>query len=532
MKYIFFVLPDHRRYSGNFSTFLLPGLSPTHIGTLIIGEMLRRRGYRVKVFDEKITPVNVNQLKGADLVGISISTVDALRGYELAYQIRKVLKIPVVIGGVHATLNTEEALKWGDFVIRNEGEYTMLELIDALENGGGFEDILGLSYHQNGTSYNNPQRPFIKNLDALPYPNWDLIENMNSFLQTPLNQFVYFTQVTRGCTSNCNFCSVTPAFGRSLRHRSVENVIGELKSNRKQTQKVLFFYDDNLVANKKYIKNLLSAMIDNDCVPLGWHSQMRADASEDDELMELMEKTKCRLATFGFESVNPQTLDSIQKGQTVELIESCVEKMHDKKILINGFFVLGSDEDDVETIHQTVNFAFDKKIDFAAFMPLTPFPGTPFFEEIKDRIFTKNWELYDVQHAVYYPKQMTPFELYKECLKAYRSFYHPISWLRKKYNLFIFANFGWTLRCRLLYHKELIANKNYINFLESLPPFDPDKKIQISDFNFKNERHSLHYLFSNRYFKNYWSKLTRRKQKSGAKPIKNVQITNPHKIHS
>lgn len=509
IKNIFFVLPDHRRYSGNFSTFLLPGLSPSHIGTLIIGEMLRKQGYNIKIFDEKIAPVSITQIRGADLVGISISTVSALRGYELAYYIRKVLKVPVVIGGVHATLNAKEALKWGNFVVRNEGEYAMLELVKALENGGTFDNILGLSYRTNGDTYHNPQRPFIKNLDELPFPNWDLIENMHRYLHTPLNNFVFFTQVTRGCPANCNFCSVTPSFGNSIRHRSVENVIQELKSKQKPTQILLFFYDDNLVGDKKYIKALLSAMIDNDCVPFAWHSQMRADASEDDDLMELMAETRCKLATFGFESVNPQTLKYFRKGQTVDLIESCVEKMHEKKIMINGFFVLGSDEDNVNTIRNTVQFAFDKKIDFAAFMPLTPFPGTPFFQEMnnQNRIFTKNWELYDVQHALFYPKQMSPLELYLECLKAYKTFYHPINFTRKKYNFYIFSFYAWTLRCQALYRKELIANKSYIKFLKSLPPYDSDRKTNIPEFHFENERPMLHYVFTNKFAKDFWRKL-------------------------
>jgi len=518
MKHIFFILPDHKRYSGNFSTFLIPGLSPSHIGTMIIGEMLRKKGYHVKIFDEKIAPVSIKQLRGADLIGISISTVSALRGYELAYYIRKILKIPVVIGGVHATLNPKEAIKWGNFIIRNEGEYTMLELVEALENHDSLDDILGLSFHHNGEVYNNPQRPFIKNLDVLPFPNWDLVENMHRYLQTPINNFVYFIQATRGCSSACNFCSVTPSFGRPLRHRSVENVIQEIKTRRKQTQKLLFFYDDNLVGQKEYVKELLSGMIDNDCVPLGWHSQMRADASEDDELVELMGKTKCRLATFGFESINPETLKQFKKGQTVDLIESCVEKMHEQKILINAFFVLGSDKDKIETIRNTARFAIDKKIDFAAFMPLTPYPGTPFFEEIEDRIFTKNWSLYDVQHAVFYPEKMTPLELYLECLKAYQYFYHPTTWTRKKSNKFIFTFYGWAIRSQLLYQKEKLANKSYMKFLKSLPPYDSNKKMSIPEFHFKDERYIFHYLSSNRYFKTFWRKLIGGKQKKEAKP--------------
>lgn len=473
--------------------------------------MLRERGYEVKIFDEKIFPVSIDHMRGADVVGISISTVSALRGYELAFKIQKNLKIPVVLGGVHATLNTEEALKWSNFVIRNEGEHTMLELIEALEDGKKFDDILGLSFKTNGEIYHNPQRPFIKDLDVLPYPNWNLIVNMHRYLQTPLNNFIYFTQVTRGCPFNCSFCSVTPTFGKPLRFRSVENVIRELKSLPKQTQKLLFFYDDNLVANKRYTKELLSAMIENDCIPYAWHSQMRADASEDEELMELMDQTKCRLATFGFESVNPLTLKAVKKGQTVELIESCVEKMHEKKILINGFFVMGSDEDKIDTIQDTVQFALDQKIDFAAFMPLTPFPGTPFFEEMEDRIFTKNWELYDVQHAVYYPKHMTPLELYKGCLQAYQSFYHPRTYARKKFNPYIFAFYGWSLRCQLLYRKELIANKHYIKFLKSLPMVEEFKYHPRNEFRYVDERPIVHHIFSNRYFKKYWRHLIQEK---------------------
>jgi radical SAM superfamily enzyme YgiQ (UPF0313 family) len=342
---------------------------------------------------------------------------------------------------------------------------------------------------------------------------------MHRYLHTPINNFVYFIQATRGCSSNCSFCSVTPTFGQPIRYRSVGNVIKEIKTRRKQTQKLLFFYDDNLVGHKKYIKELLAAMIENNCVPFGWHSQMRADVAEDDELVELMGKTKCRLATFGFESINPETLKYIRKGQSVDLIESCVEKMHEQKILINGFFVLGSDKDKIQTIRNTARFAIDKRIDFAAFMPLTPYPGTPFFEDIKDRIFTKNWALYDVQHAVFYPEQMTPLELYSECLKAYQYFYHPITWTKKKFQFYIFTFFGWAIRSQMLYQKELIVNKEYIKFLKSLPPYNPSGKTKIPDFQFKDERYNLHFLASNWYFKKFWRKIIGGKQQKEAYPV-------------
>jgi len=494
-----------------------------------MGEMLRRKGYHVKVFEEKINPVKLSQLKDADLIGISIQTITANRGYELAYQIRKRLKIPVVIGGVHATLNTEEALKWADFVIRNEGEYAMMELVEAFEEGGGFDEILGLSYRSGGEKYINPQRPFIKNLDEVPYPNWGLIENMNRSLSTPLNYFLHITQVSRGCPFNCTFCSITPTFGKPFRYRSIDNVIDEMKNKRKPHRDFVMYYDDNFVANRKYAKELMSAMIDNDCVPSAWHSQMRADASEDEELMELLEATNCTIATFGFESINPKTLKNLQKGQDINLIESCIEKFHDRGVFVNGFFVFGGPDDTVETVRQTAQFAIDKNIDFVGFMPLTPFPGTPFFKEIENQIFSQNWELYDVQHVVYYPKQMTPLELYQESLNAYAKFYRPglRHFKRKKgagiFNLIFYL---WPMRAKFLNWKEKMANRNYIKYLNSLPPFDPDKKIPIPEFSFEDDRPILHNLLSNKYLRSFFAKISGKKQVQDYYPVVPQTIKN------
>jgi radical SAM superfamily enzyme YgiQ (UPF0313 family) len=242
-----FILPDQNRFSANFSTFEVGGLRLPHLGFLIIGEMLRKRGYRVEIFEEKINPINMADIEGADIVGISIQTITAVRGYQLADQIRKQLKIPVVVGGTHATLNTEEAVEYADYVVRNEGEYTFLELIESLENNIPPDDVLGLSFKRDGEIYQNSTRPFIEDLDTIPYPNWSLIKGMFKTDETILNSLVYPLQITRGCPFNCTFCSVTPTFGKKFRIRSIESVIDELKTNKKKSQKFLFFYDDNIV---------------------------------------------------------------------------------------------------------------------------------------------------------------------------------------------------------------------------------------------------------------------------------------------
>ncbi|MHA1405375.1 MAG: B12-binding domain-containing radical SAM protein [Candidatus Helarchaeota archaeon] len=485
-----FILPDQLRFSANFSTITLPGLRLPHLGVCIIGEMLRKRGHDVTIIEEKIDRVKPEDFVGVDLVGISIQTITAIRGYQLARYVKKALKVPVVAGGTHATLNTEEVFQHDfDFVVRNEGEYTFLELIEALEQNLPFDDILGLSYKDGDEIYHNADRPFVEDLDSLPFPNWHLMKDLYNRRKNPMNYNLYPLQVSRGCPFNCTFCSITPCFGKKWRFRSVENVIQELKENKQPSQGYYFFYDDNLVGNKKYMKELLAAMIDNDIAPYGWHSQMRADASLDPELMDLMQQTNCLAGTFGFESINEASLKSMKKSQDTDLIKHCIKVMHDHEIIVNGFFVFGFDDDTVQTIRDTVKFAQDNYVDVAGFMPLTPFPGTVLGEDMKSRTFSTNWELFDVQHVVYYPKNMTPLELYDETLKSYPRFYNPsrrkvLDLGYKKKGLFDMIMDSWPKRAFRLYEMEIMANARYVKWLKSLPA---EMNDSIKDFRPEDE---------------------------------------------
>ncbi|MHA1310376.1 MAG: hypothetical protein ACTSQO_05540 [Candidatus Helarchaeota archaeon] len=199
----------------------------------------------------------------------------------------------------------------------------------------------------------------------------------------------------------------------------------------------------------------------------------------------------------------------MKKGQTLDSIENCIEKIHDHKIYVNGFFVFGFEGETKETIKETVNFARDKKIDTIGLMPLTPFPGTPQFEEMKDRIFTHYWELYDVQHVVYYPDQITPYELYINSLEGYVNFYNPkgreffkikkeksSGFFFKLDSLFEIIVANWSYRSYLLYQMELMANYRYIKYLKSLSKKSPDKQMKFTK---ENENLGLHKILKKRY---------------------------------
>lgn len=515
------IYPEARRYSGNLSTHKALGLATSHAGLTILAEILMRKGHDVRVFDERIAPVPLTELYNSDLVGISIQTMDAPEGYRIAESVRG-QGVPVVMGGVHATLNPAEALEHADFIVRNEGEITLVELVAEMQKKHpDYSEILGLSYHKDGKQAHNTARPFIENLDTVPYPNFRLIDGWERLLISPFNFLIYFTQVSRGCDFPCNFCSVTRAFGQKYRHRSIDNVIDELKTRRRPSQGHLFFLDDSLACDPEYFKQLLDRMVTEGIVfPYGWHSQMRLDAAFDTEMLDLMQRTNCMAITCGFESINPKTLRYMKKGQTPNRIRQAIKNIHEREIAVIGFFVFGSDFDTVDTIHETLNFAIEEEVDIAGFMPMTPFPGTAFYEDMdkQGRIFTKNWELFDVEHVVFLPKLMTPLELYDEIHHAYRVYFGLRNVLRGYKRVFKYSReLPWlsylamvlwpTLKQDALI-KEKIANRRYRQVLYDYSVSGDRKALErLDDPEFDIRR--LHDFLNHRSARKYWRMASR-----------------------
>lgn len=407
MKKIVFIEPRSPDYH-IFSRYRLPRL-----GTLILGAILEREGYYVKVFVEDMEDINFKDVFDADLVGISTITSTAPRAYALAAQVRD-HGIPVILGGAHVTYMTEEALGYADYVMRGEAENSILPFVKALETGTGLGDVPGLSFRVGNGCYHNPEAERCVDLDSLPFPDFSLI-------RTPLGQ-VRPVMTSRGCPFDCSFCVVTEMFGRRYRFRSKENIIRELRAV--DPKQVVFFYDDHFAANRKRTKELLEMMIEEDITPR-WTAQVRVDVTRDREMMELFRKSNCLYVYVGIESVNPRSLEAYNKRITVEEIEEAIEVFHEYGIRVHGMFVLGCDEDTVDTVRATARFAKRNKIDTIQFMILTPLPGTRQHKEFveQDRLLTTDWGLYDAHHVVFEPNNMTALELQVETFKAMRSFY-------------------------------------------------------------------------------------------------------------
>ena len=393
-----------------FSAAKLP-----RIGIAIIATILNKSGFKVKAYAEDLVALDFNEIKDADLVGISSITSTSTRSYKLINEIKKINPdVPIVMGGAHPTFLPEEAIENGsDYAVRGEGEKTIIELINAIEGKCALEDVDGLSFKKDGKFIHNKDRELIENLDDMPFPDWSLLENHKEINYIPI-------QTSRGCPYGCKFCSVIKVFGRKYRFRSVDSVIAEIKYFLKTFEgtkaKRVFFYDDNFSANKTRTKNLLKKIIEQNIKIPTWFSQDRLDISDDEELMELMVKTGCKRIMAGIESVNPATLTEYKKGQKVEDIKSSIEKLHKHGIGVHGMFVLGSEHDDIDSIKKTMNFIIENKIDTVQIMILIPFPGTEVYNELKEQgrmIFdgAKDWYLFDGHHVVFQPNLISPWDL-------------------------------------------------------------------------------------------------------------------------
>lgn len=370
-----------------YSKLHMPLLGPVYLGTI-----LKNRGHEVKIYNEDIQMPDYAKLK-ADIVGISILTTTAKRGYEIA------MKFPrekVIIGGIHASLLPGEAVRFARQVVIGEAEGIITDVVE-----GRIRDQI---------IYGKP----VENLDVLPYPDFSLIRG---FKAVPLLMPV---STSRGCPFDCSFCSVTKIFGRKYRFRSAGNVLEELAS---RNTKSFFFCDDNFTANPRRTQVLLDLMLKNKIND--WSCQVRCDVVKNKELLNLMAKAGCKVVCVGFESINHKTLEAYQKKQTVEEIIAAIKSFHKKRIKVHGMFVLGSDNDSKMTVWDTFKFAVKQKIDTIQMMILTPFPGTKVHTDLETekRIFTRDWNLYDGQHIVFNPKLLSARELQLNIINAYLKFY-------------------------------------------------------------------------------------------------------------
>jgi radical SAM superfamily enzyme YgiQ (UPF0313 family) len=384
---------------------------------------------RVECIDEGIADVDLN-LAG-DLIGMTVITGTAPRAYQLAAHFRQ-RGIPVVLGGPHVTLVPDEAQSHADSIVVGYAEEEWPRLLRDFVAGQ-----LKRRYTQS------------PDLDLAGYPLPD---------RKVLPRWRYLTadvfEATRGCIHNCSFCVVPAAWGRKPLQKPVEEVVADL---RRQRARRAIFIDLNLIADKHYATRLCEALTP---LKIQWYGLATTLLCDDLPLLDLMAKSGCRGLLMGLESLSPRNLGDNHKAfNNPDKYFQVVQRLHERRIALQGCFVFGLDDDTPEVFLKTAQFAVDARIDLPRFAIVTPFPGTGLYNRLvsEGRILTRNWELYDGQHVVFHPAQMTVEELQRGTEAAWKFAYSWKSIARRLWHspgsplLALLTNLGYRYYARRLH---------------------------------------------------------------------------------
>lgn len=369
---------------------------------------LTPRDITIKFYDDRVEDIDYDV--ETDYVVISVETYTAQRAYYIAKEFQNRGK-KVLLAGFHPTLVSDEAVNYADSILIGQAENIWAEIIEDMRKGE-----LKRVYKDDGKVNLKGIFPLRKIFQGKNYMPVTLIEN------------------SRGCKFNCQFCSIAAFHKSYCNYRPLEDVIFEVKNAKHKT---IFFIDDNIGSDIKRAKELFKALIP---YKIKWISQIATDCLEDDELVELMEKSGCLGILIGFESFNPTTLKQMNKSWNtgVEKYERILKKLTKHNIFVYGTFIFGYDEDTEETCKATFDFAMKNNLILAAFNHLMPFPGTPLYDTLKSRMLYDKWWLNEnccFSDVVFKPKNLTPERLSELCYMYKKKFYSFPSMLKRAWGL-------------------------------------------------------------------------------------------------
>ena len=401
--------------------FVLPPLGLTYMAAV-----LTESNYDVKIVD-----LNVGEDQQSiphdnwDLVGITLDTSRYYKGMEYARMLKS-RGTKVVVGGPHASFMAEEILGSGsaDFVVRGEGEHTMLELVKTLSEGGSLKEIKGLSHTFNREVIHNPERTYSDDLDTLPFPARHLLD-MDKYRTSKLGtRSITSILTSRGCPYQCSFCASSKLAGTFWRARSVQSIVEEIQFVKNTYgYRAFAFVDDNFTLNPQRVIDLCQEICKRGW-DVHWWCFSRVDTIvRNPEMVSLMYKAGCRSTYIGIESRNQETLDFYNKKISADISREAISILKENRIEMTASFIIGALNEDRDMVEDTLQFAKSLNPNTVSFTILTPYPGTDLFEQVKDRIITFDWRKYDGIHSVIRLKHFKPMQIQLTLLRFYISFY-------------------------------------------------------------------------------------------------------------
>jgi len=391
--------------------------------------------WEISIVDENLGVPDYSAMPRPDLVGITAFTSQANRAYEVAAYFRS-LSVPVVMGGIHATMCVEEVMERVDSIVTGEAESIWRQVLEDARHGS-------LKHRYDGG---------LAEIADVPLARHDLLNTGYAFGAI---------QTTRGCPLNCTFCSVTAFNGAHYRLRPIPDIVREFQLIR---EKHVLVVDDNLIGTRpKHIaraKDLFRAMAQAN-LRKEWVAQATINFADDEELLSLAAKAGCRGVFIGIESPSPEGLREI--GKKINLLKGrdfrvSVQRIQRHKILVVGSFIIGLDIDEPGIGKRIAEVASRYGVDNLNTLFLTPLPGTRLWDQMKseDRIalnrFPEDWKYYTLTFPVARYRHLSLAGAIQEMITCDRSFYSMPRILRR-----VWSNL-WQRRKPLI---SLVGNLSY-----------------------------------------------------------------------
>jgi radical SAM superfamily enzyme YgiQ (UPF0313 family) len=361
------------------------------LGLLAIGSVLKRAGHQVKILDLRISNSPDEELSSVmksfnpQVVGIGVMTIECKYGFIDAAKVKKLNPdVTIIFGGPHCSHEPRFILNDPnvDLMVSGEGDLTIAELIDALEQGRDIENISGIAYKKNGSYIRTADRPVIRDLDKFDQ-EYDLINLERYFnFQSSMDFFPVFRNkrflplvTSRGCPFKCTYCH--DIFDKSIQYRSPKAVVDEIEYLiNKYGVREFHIVDDVFNVNMKRAKIVLDAIIQKNLnIHISFPNGLRADFF-DDELIDKMQRAGVYRMALGIESGSQRIQDMIQKDLDINIIYGVVEKLTRARMSVHGFFMLGFPSETRKEMEATIDFACDLGLTTANFSLVIPNPGT------------------------------------------------------------------------------------------------------------------------------------------------------------
>lgn len=429
-----FIEPGNRPYRLsplNYFVYERTVRTPSN-GILTLATILKREFDDVFCYSESISHIRWKDVLDADVVFLSIFTFNAPRGYALADYIRANSGAKIVFGGLHATLNGEEALAHGDYVLRGEGDESILPFTRALAAGRRPADVPGALWREGETLVDAGAPVPPRDIDTVP--DRTLLYRFKKMAGH--NTLWPQVHASRGCPHCCDYCALVAAFGRTVRTRTPESVVEDIRQaidffdrGHHRLAKMLWITDDNFFADRAWAVSVLNAIIQSG-IRYAFTVQARYEVGFDDEMLDLLKQAGFQELALGIEFLEDAAFAGYHKKSTYREICDAVANIQRHGLRTRGLFIFGADTHTPGIGAQLAEFVEEHRISGILIQSMYFIPGTPVYESHKDRLLRQDDWARCVGKVVHWPEHMTPSQLQGEIIAASRRVYSRKNLLR------------------------------------------------------------------------------------------------------